>query len=202
MKQKFFLFAFAFLMLSFFSCKKIEEYATITINGVNYSHDSEYFNGIQSPESSTVTVWKDCNVAEYVSKLKPLENGYPSYTLAFYLLLESDNEIKFNQAYKITKQNISEDFLQKYYAAQFETLSSLKESIPDSYNGIAIISEKFLIDYNDFIYLDGELIFERYDDNTGYYWGSYLLSGITKDSNALDIRGSFRTKLIVNNTMF
>ena len=94
MKQKFFLFAFAFLMLSFFSCKKIEEYATITINGVNYSHDSEYFNGIQSPESSTVTVWKDCNVAEYVSKLKPLENGYPSYTLAFYLLLESDNEIK------------------------------------------------------------------------------------------------------------
>lgn len=165
------------------TCEKKEEYASVTINGIEYA-EIKTSNIIYSAPPSTIRIWEAYQVAEYYTILSPLDSDYPTFMIHFFVSMKDNSELEIDKPYKIGEIKLSEEF------NLTSVIISLKDNLPDGYNGTAICQEE---GKDEILLLEGEFKLERYDATTGYYHGSYHLTHTPKvNNNSLIIKGNFK----------
>jgi len=177
---KFFLSVMAIGILS--SCSKTEQYASATINGIEYV-EIKTSNMLFEANPSSIIIVEDCDVALYHTLLKPLTEGYPKFEIKFLIPLKDIGKLEINKSYKILGIKTSEEY------NWVEAVEKLETTLPAGYDGVAYcykegIDESFL--------LEGEFLLERYESTTGYYYGSYLLTNSSEKDDSLNIKGNIK----------
>lgn len=172
-----------FCTICFVSCEKEEQYASATINGVEYVENKTSMLPFFDTSPSSISIWENYNVALYHTLLTPLTGDNPYYDINFWILLGNNSELKINKSYKIWGVKVFGEYDWQ------STITQLKEKLPTGYDGIVYcykegIAESFS--------LEGELKLERYDASTEYYYGSYQLTNSSTMSEPLTVIGNFR----------
>lgn len=165
-----------------YSCEKDEQYATATINGIEYAEIRTSNILFEAPPSS-ITIWEDASVAGYYTKLEPLTSGYPVFAIDFYLSLKNSKELKIDQSYKIANVQLPDEF------NLINIITSLEKMLPSGSDGIAFCQKEGI---DEVFSLDGEFKIERYDATSGYYYGSYHLTHLSQKHDTLTIKGKFK----------
>lgn len=169
-------------VICFTSCEKEEQYASATINGIEYAEINTSSGFFVAPHAS-VLILENYSVAAYCTNLSPLKSGHPEFTIDFYLSLGNSNELEINKSYKIAETHLPEGL------SFIGTAISLKEYLPDGYDGVAICQEEGI---SEAFSLEGEFKLERYDVETEFYYGSYQLIHSSRTNGTLTITGSFK----------
>jgi hypothetical protein len=164
------------------SCSKSEKYASVIINGIEYAEIRES-NPLAEAPSTRLMVFKDVKAAMYRTYLESLTAGYPDFKIEFWLLLDENSKPEINKTYKLLGGIVSREHDWR------STITRLKEDLPNGYDGIVYcfkdgVDESFL--------LEGTFELERYESNTEYYYGSYMLVNSTKEDEMLNIKGNFK----------
>lgn len=166
----------------FSSCSKTEQYASATINGIEYAEIRNSEALFESPPSS-IMIFQDSKVALYRTSLKPLTGDHPSFRIDFWLSLKENSELEINKVYKILGKKVSKEYEWR------STITQLKEDLSNDYDGIVYchkegVDESFL--------LEGTFELKKYEGNTGYYYGSYMLINSSEENEILNIKGDFK----------
>lgn len=166
----------------FSSCSKTEQYASATINGIEYAEIRNSVALFESPPSS-IMIFQDSKVALYRTTLKPLTGNHSNFRFDFWLSLEDNAELEINKVYKISGKKVSIEYEWR------STITQLKEDLSDVYDGIVYchkegVDESFL--------LEGTFELKKYESDTGYYYGSYMLINSSEENEKLNIKGDFK----------
>lgn len=162
------------------ACEKEEQYASAIINGIEY-REVRSSNILRESPPSSITVWEDVSVAGYYTYLKPLLSGYPTFIINFYLSLNDKQKLEIGKTYKIVNVELPTEF------NLISIVSSLKEVLPEGYDGIA-----FCQGINEIFSLEGDFEIEQYDTASGFYQGSYSLINPSQTNGSLTIKGIFK----------
>lgn len=173
----------ATMILLLTACEKEEQYASATINGIKYVEKRTSTLPLFDASPSSIAVWENYNVALYHTLLAPLTDGYPSYDIHFWILLEHNSELKMNKSYKLMGVKVSGEYDRK------SLITQLKEKLPIGYDGIVYCYKEGEVES---FSLEGTFKLERHDTFSGYYYGSYQLAHSSKVNDALLILGNFK----------
>lgn len=166
----------------FSSCSKSEQYASATINGIEYAEIRNSEALFESPPSS-IMIFQDSKVALYRTTLKPLTGNHPSFRFDFWLSLEDNAGLKINKIYKILGKRVSREYEWR------STITQLKEDLSNVYDGIVYchkdgVDESFM--------LEGTFELKKHEGDTGYYYGSYMLINSSEENERLNIKSDFK----------
>lgn len=174
----------------FSSCSKTEEYASATINGIEYAEIRKSgFNYDSGP--NTIMILQDSKVALYHTLLEPVKGNYSNFQLDFWLSLDNHSELKINKVYKVLGKKVPREYDWE------STINLVEEGLPDGYDEIVYchkegVDESFM--------LEGTFELKKYDSNKGCYYGSYRLINSSEENEKLNIKSNF--KFIEDKTQF
>lgn len=175
----------------FCACEKEVRYASATINGIGYEEVRDFaLTGPNVPVK--MIICEDCHIAEYITFLKPLSDGYPNFCITFYLQLQDDNKLKVGKTYRIG--GMEQRLFDEFEFTLSEAVVYLKDTLDKEYDGVAICQES---GFEKLFPLKGNFEIQAYDTIPGctdsiYYHGCYELTGKSPAGDTLIIKSDFK----------
>ena len=175
----------------FCACEKEVRYASATVNGIGYE-EVRNFSLTGSNVPVKMFIWEDYHVAEYITHLKPLSDGYPIFCITFYLQLQDNNKLKVGKNYKIG--GMEQRLFDEFEFTLSEAVLYLKDTLDKAYDGVAICQES---GFEKLFPLKGNFEIQTCDTipectDSIYYHGSYELTGKSPAGDTLIIKSDFK----------